>query len=1050
MTYYNPTFSVSDFELRNYTEPYLTQQQATDVSLVEDRVESQLDFLAQMLGWNGPNYWTNLASTVDQKRQLLSGTFGVYNSFVIPRIYEVRNWDETIVIDRLQFVRPGRVTQVAQILLGDNQYQLRSVVEEGDKYVVSIGPLDQEFYDLIAVGEQLRINIPTYRQAPFVRPSIGISGDYTFICKANGSELQLYSTYDDQDKLPFRFKILFSGATYYFNQPIYLSRSSDLTPDITPEYDATRNQWFFSIPAEVGSTAGISAYLVWANSNPVQADNISTEVLIQSWTDPSDWGSLNVLNNFKGTWANKGGFLPFNLVFDALSIHGFSEENSLYLPEVTQELRFNDIVNFVYYQKTTISDLAPGNPTAGDLWWNDDTGALSVWLPDALNCANWVQIDYRQSPRQNPIPQIVYPNVAAFRAAAPSAPLGVVVKIENTSGLDTTDEIIGLQGTMVSPGTLLLHLDPKLSLWVPDEFTFVNVNDFQNDARVLPYEVPVILHNAAGLSSSGPTYSVQNLSITISGDYDVLLLKFFNNENWALYPDTILKYIAESALFNGLQSGEMWWDYVNADPNTRAANIYYSSPAPITQIEVLEGGTNLVNGVYTAVPIISTNGTGALATVDVTVVGGSVATIVPNNPGVNYVEGEIFTLDPVTAPELSSTSFVVKAAAADAWIATTGHPQSGTPAATLDFNVILFYCNDVLVQNNVPYITDDFIFLYQEDVTTGTYSISYTPRTFLGKVNLPTIVISDSLTTTYRADISELVFSGITYRVSPNLANAESPLRVWKSQELQVADTLNQLAQDNYINPLVADLNTGPGPDNWEKFFIRLPFEYGRNDDVWQKVALICQDFTYWGSSVETERMKCPPEDDTPAIYEELFLYGEPTEPISYIYAEPYLYSNIAFFGQEGDLPYRNAGLFPTFDAEFDEFDEGALISYDPLHNRLADVTSPVGAGYGDWQGDYVSLNPCIQTTGFFTTDLLNDAINPVEAPIWDASIYKFAPTCENASASYSVDSNHYKMGYAYFVADLSAAEETFFDVTQEIAWRDPITQTKTGYLTPR
>jgi hypothetical protein len=55
---------------------------------------------------------------------------------------------------------------------------------------------------------------------------------------------------------------------------------------------------------------------------------------------------------------------------------------------------------------------------------------------------------------------------------------------------------------------------------------------------------------------------------------------------------------------------------------------------------------------------------------------------------------------------------------------------------------------------------------------------------------------------------------------------------------------------------------------------------------------------------------------------------------------------------------------------------------------------------------------------------------------VWDASIYKIAPTCEHPPASYNVDSNHYKIGYAYFVSDASAAEDGFFDPQQDSALR--------------
>jgi hypothetical protein len=285
--------------------------------------------------------------------------------------------------------------------------------------------------------------------------------------------------------------------------------------------------------------------------------------------------------------------------------------------------------------------------------------------------------------------------------------------------------------------------------------------------------------------------------------------------------------------------------------------------------------------------------------------------------------------------------------------------------------------------------------------------------------------------------------------MSPNVYDAESPLRLWKSQALQVAETVAHLAEGNFINPLVADLNDGPGPENWERYFIRLPLDYQRNGGVWQKTALICQDFGYWGSSIEPEHMRCPPEDDLPAIYEELFLYDTPVSDYTYVYCEPYLYSNLAYFnsGEPGD--YRNAGVFPATDIQFDDFVETELIDYEPLHSRQADVTSPVAQGYGNWLGDYVNINPCVPLTGFYTTDLLNNGIEPVAAPVWDASIYKFAPTCESDPESYTVDANHYKISYSYFVADASASEDPFFDIQQEISWRYPETQPKTGYLLP-
>lgn len=992
----NPVFNVADFELRNYTNPWLTPNQATQVAETESRVNSQLDFLAQMLGWNGLNYWTNLPETPDQKRQLLGGTFGVYNSYIIPKIYEIRNWDNKIVIDRLQFIEPGRQTQVARILLGEDVYSIKSVEVEGDKYVISIGELTQNFFDQIAANVPLRVDIPTYRPAPFYRPSVGASGDYSFLCGNSGSTLDLYPAYDSQKKFPLKFPILFANSVYYFNQPIYFAKEDTLEPVVTPSYDADKNLWFLQIPGELGNPAGITGYLVWANSAPVVANNYSLAVIIQTWTDPSDWDKINTLDNFRGAWGNKGGDLPFNLVFDSLSIHGFDEKNSVYLPKWQKGINFNDIVNFVYYQKTTIANLAPGGANPGDLWWNDQTGTLSVWLPND-GCGAWVEIDYRQSPRQITAPQVTYADVTQFQANATSLPVGTIVRIEDISGLGINDNVLGVQGTLTTAGVLVLHRETAAPYWTPDEFRYANVVDFETDALLLPYKIPVVITDATGLAPEKATYTIQNLSITIAGDYEVLLMKYYTNQTWEIYPDSILKYIAYSALFGSPLQGQMWWDFDNSDPNTRAAAMYYES----------------------------------------------------------------------------------------AWVGLNDHSQSGEPLPALNLGSVLFYCNGTLVEPGIAYVGPDFTFTYSEDIATGKYNVVYEPLTFVGKSQLPTITISDALTTTYRADITDLLFSGITYYMSPNVYNAETPLRLWKAQALQVAETLEHLAEDNYINPLLADLNNGPGPENWEKYFIRLPLDYERNGEEWQKVALACQDFAYWGSSVDPEVMRCPPEDDTPAVYEELFLYDQPVPDYTYVYAEPYLYSNIAYYDTSEVGNYRNAGIYPASDVQFDEFSEAEFIGYEPLHNRRAytdnvgllteinEVTRLLDIGiqandfsriqqlagrlyflqtrtYGDWEGQYVNINPCVPLTGFFTTDFLDRSVEAVVPPVWDASVYKYAPTCENAKASYNVDANHYKIGYAYFVADASAAEDGFFDIEQEAAWRYPTTQPKTLYLTPR
>ena len=1080
------TFDISEFELRNYTNPYLSPDQSEEVALTEERVNGQLDFLAQMLGWSGPNYWGNLAETPNQKRQLLGGTLGVYNSYVIPKIYEIRNWENSLVVDRLQFLEPGRQTQVAKIVLGDDTYSLKGVKVEGDRYVISLGELPQSFYDQIASGVPLRADIPTYRPAPFYRPKIDISGDASFVCAATGDELTFYPSYDGKRQFPYVTKIFFANSVYYFDQPIYFSKDSSLDLSIAPVYDSTREVWSLTIPENIVTTPGITGYLVWANSAASQSDNLRTEVLIQSWVDPSDWGTQKVLNNFRGVWGNKGGDLPFNFVFDALTIHGLNEQVSVTLPRVERTLNFNDIVNHVYYQKVVTSSLAPGNAKVGDLWWNNLTGALAVWLPDTTGCAAWVEIDYRNSPRLPQPPEVTFSDVTQFRVAASTLPKGVIVRIEDSTGLAPSDGVIGVQGLLQGSAAIVMYKTPE-GYWNPEGFYYRTVTDFGYDALLLPYEVPVTIFNSTGLDPENGSYEVGNLSFPVAGDYEVILQKFYNNRYWEIFPDSILRYIADSALFGGPLQGQMWWDFVNTGPDLRAAAIFDTYPHPVTAVSIDDPGESLPDGVYSNVDLVSITGTGGKAEVDLVVTGGQVTgvTVSAGKSGDMYSEGDLLGPNPNTFPQLVGSVIKVDATLGQSWVAVNQQLQAGPPAPTLNLGVVKVYSDGKILQPGVSQVTEDYILTYTENAGLGNYLFTYEARTFKGRVQLPAVTISDAITSAYRADITDLVFSGLTYQLSPCVYNAETPLRLWKSQALQVAETVAHLNEDNYINPLIADLNNGPGPENWEKYFIRLPLEYGRNETVWQKVALVCQDFAYWGTSVDPEKMRCPPEDDLPAIYEELFLYDDPIPDYTYVYSEPYLYSNIGYFNSSEVGQYRNAGIFPASDVQFDEFSEAELVDYEPLHNRLA-FTDPssikaeiervtdllvVLAGvpdvapaldlvsqleklnskvYGDWVGDYVNVNPCVPETGFFVTDVENRGVEPVAAPVWDASIYKFAPTCENDPASYNVDANHYKIGYCYFVADASAAEDAFFDISQEAAWRYPVTQPKTLYLTPR
>jgi hypothetical protein len=603
-----------------------------------------------------------------------------------------------------------------------------------------------------------------------------------------------------------------------------------------------------------------------------------------------------------------------------------------------------------------------------------------------------------------------------------------VVKIEDTTGLDIADNVLGLQGLLAGGGSVTMYRETSAVYWTSVEYTYPDEASFDTDAFLLPYKVPVRVLDgtdispsvtlSTSLTSGSPTVvmGVSNRKVEVG-----MLVSGFN-----IPPATTVLAVSGNLITlsaNATASGtneilRFYTNGVNYDVSNLSVTITQDVTAVLTK---LYSNSNWV---------ISPD---------------SLLKYIANTSLYLPVDGEMWW-------DYSNPDWTTRAAAVSyqgTWAMVNYHPQGSVPPAALDYATLYVYCDGVLLTDGVSYSTNDYQFTYTVNPLTGKFDFDYLAKSPNGKLNLPTITISDILTTAYTQDISALVFSGVQYYFSPNVFDSETPLRLWKDEALQVVETLDHLAEENYPNGLLADQNTGPGPDNWQRYFVRLPPAYSRNEINWQKTNLICQDFAYWGTSIEPELMTCPPESLTPKIYEELFLYGDEVGTNTYVYSEPYLYSNVGYFNfyQVGD--YVNSGVFPVFDVPFDEFIEGDLVEYDPLHNRQADTISTTGSGYGDWEGIYVNTDPCQVITGFLVNDLRDMVVTQVPAPVWDASIYKFPPTCSSEPSTFFADANNYKICYSYFAADMGAAEDGFFDVQQEAAWRYPVNLSKTGYLVP-
>ena len=1060
MTLYAPTFNPSEFELRGTTNTFLTAVQSEAVTQVESRVNAELDWVAQLLGWSGQNYWFNLVDSVNQKRQLLTGSFGYYDGYIYPRVISIQNWDNKIVVQK-----DDRISVGQKLFVGDLEYVIIDLQETSGVYTLSIGDLTDEFLNAVAANNQIRIESPSFQPAPFYRPEVGTSGDASFNCTVSGSVLTLYPGYDTQTRLPYAYNNFFAGSVYTFNTNVYISYDGGTTKNVVSNYNPTLNAWVLQVPTTLSSQqTAATVTLATEYTSSLGLTLATTRVSVLQWFNPSDWQTTDVYNNFSGVWGNKGGPLPFNFAFDALSLHGFNESTSIVFDPTERSVPYNDLLQKVYAQKISVSPTPPPAPQEGDLWWNSNVGAFSIWANTIGECSPWVNIYYPSLPEDSSNANFVYADVTEFALAEELLPVGTLVQITDVAGLEPPDTtlfpvpvynytILGLQGVL-NGGASGLLFKTSSGAWQVSEFVYADITFFNADALSLPYQVPVQVRDSTGMqNNSANNYYIPGLQITVTEALSVLLTKYYSNRTWELSPDSILKFIANTRLFRPVTPpfetpGETWWDYANPLPDTRVASFYYSSAGPITYLQNVDRGGALTDGVYADIPlkqIVNPQDDTRGATVDFTISGGVLTTWALGQPGEGYTQGEI-----LQAQNYLNVLFLVQGTTADAWVDINSEVPAGSPPTTLNYQTLIVYCNGTVINQGVPLQTTDFSFEYFVDSVTGSYVFTYNLFTLGSQINPPVITISDSLTTEWQANITEYVYSGIIYRMTGNVVNAESPLRLWKSQPLYAVDDIAALSRRSYSNPLVADLNNGPSNTNWSNYFIRLPLEYGRDGLEWQKVALIAQNFAYQGSSIAPDQMRCPPEDDTPYIYEELTLYDLYQPNKKYIYSEPYFYSNIAYFDFIGQGVYDNAGIFPSTEVPFDDFTEGTLIEYDPLHERQAKTYLPYGQGFGDWEGTYVSTKSCEFLSGYLYRDVVEGTVDIIAPPVWDASIYKYAPTCETTPQSFAVDANNYKLGYAYFVADLSAANEGFFDIEQESAWRYPVNLPETNYITPQ
>lgn len=1121
-----PIFNPTQFELRNEVPSVVSVEQFAQILQVTERVNVQLNWVAQILGWSGDNYWTNLPNTVSQKRALLGGSFGVYNSYTLLPLREVRTWENSLITEKRPNIAIGQ-----RIIIGDVQTYIYDLKESADFLEINIGSIPDRMLELLQLGAAIKVDCPQNRPFPFYRPEALASADADFRCSTGKLtkttpfyeyyELSLSPFSQDGLVIPYTNLELYGGSYYYFDRAVYLSvGENNLAPWVECQWVESKGLWQLYIPTEA---IGNRLSLVWAYAGLNRKAIASVEVQIVQWVDPSDWGEGGagfnpVLDTFRieksydvaglnfslGTYLHLGDLPPATanpLWFDAGS-------NTLYSNQSNTWVQTGIGVAFLSLQGEASPppytyDLKPGTI------WQDPNGTVYIW--DAGSAPQEFYYFFANS-FANGFFYIdpSYQNVQGLYFFDPDNfyihnPNGVTAEgfvffncSLNEEGFYVNDANVrqpdwyqieffdpSLQSSIFTPAyasNLVLQADgiPVPQVFETDNFTInweVRGDYMYVAYRALNDEGETFVPRLTILSQFGANQQLIDISSDFTGRVEAVTAVPYNergplnnfigvwgnkggtrpmdfvfdaldihgfNEREALYLEPIDVLIGYDSLLN-LVAGNTCYVGDSPPPVAKVGDYYWNNETGAFAVLYLDRDRNLVwlEIDYPTSPCE---------------LGNAECDYFPLRPilssGSCVIESGELWQDPSTP---GVAMFFQSPNSNQSWVQTNWNFDNGegwdfsqSPDPSPDFSQIVILVGDDFtpLQPNQDLETADFRLTYTVEPLTCGLRFQYVALSSGGLQNFPTLWVAPANGLYPPVKFGELVFSEAKFYIAPAVQNAEATLRPWKTQSLEVAD-IRTVDDSTYFNPLLADLNLGPGDENWDRSFIRLPSEYGRNNQKWSRAEQVVQDFTYAGTSGELKPMQCPTEIVKPQIYEEIVFYNRDPSVGTLIYSEPYLFSDVQgffnldeYFNAPTDAfgEYKYADFDFVIDEQFDEWVEGDLSEYQPLHFRKT-VDS------GDWEGVYVEPTGNRSLSGFIERDLRVRSAIPVPPPVWDASIYKYPPLCPQGPESYIEDPNNCKVTYAYFAADLAAAEDGFFDQQKDVAWREPLVEDQTLYM---
>jgi len=288
--------------------------------------------------------------------------------------------------------------------------------------------------------------------------------------------------------------------------------------------------------------------------------------------------------------------------------------------------------------------------------------------------------------------------------------------------------------------------------------------------------------------------------------------------------------------------------------------------------------------------------------------------------------------------------------------------------------------------------------------------------------------------TPIRVRLDQIIFESPIWRMQPLILNSETPLRVWKNRVLTVSETYEE---SSVFNSLIADYNRGPEDPESYRHFLRLPIEYSRDEKFWTRAESVASNQGYFSRPISKSETRVSPEELKPLVYAEDYripadnpILGE--DPL--YYDEDYLVSSVSDDTFDPQPFFSDSSLKFEDESVVSQYREGSLTDYDALAARVPDEN-------GQWQGTYLKRVLSGALTGYLETDLdllLMRELGTGEDPVFDRSVYR-TPNVEFPDDPDEASFSNFTTCYAYFSANFSAADDPVFDPKSLQCLRVPV-----------